>query len=198
MYTTFCNTTPLPFSCVRLPSPRQPKHRVTFCHRLCLRQKTDTQDQTHAEDRHGELIIAGGEKKKKKEEGNWRRWEKLYNSSVMLQPGLVVRLCKWEAPSSIAALDLFTMGMAYNGSSKLIKACGFCMWPCRWRRAWEKRSLQQLLCDYCFLFVIRVELLGLPWNCMISLCLSRETNCSQDMVRQISWERGRPINNSNI
>lgn len=29
------------------------------------RRETDTQDQTHAEDRHGELIIAGGEKKKR-------------------------------------------------------------------------------------------------------------------------------------
>lgn len=42
MYTTFCNATPLAFNCVRLPSPRQPKHRATFC--LCLRQKASAQD----------------------------------------------------------------------------------------------------------------------------------------------------------
>lgn len=33
------------------------------------RRETDTQDQTHAEDRHGELIIAGGEKNEKRRKG---------------------------------------------------------------------------------------------------------------------------------
>lgn len=162
MYTTFCNATPLAFNCVRLPSPRQPKHRATFCHRLRLRQKASARDWYPRPDAcRGSAWRTNHcrrRKKRKKEEGNWRRWEKLYNSSGMLQPGLVVRLCKWEAPSSIAALDLFTMGTAYNESSKLIEVCGFCMWPCRWRRAWEKRSLRQLLRGYRFSLAAHVEL----------------------------------------
>lgn len=44
----------------------------------------------------------------------------------MSQPGLVVRLCEWEAKSSIAVLDL-DYKRVYNEPSRFIKWSRFCM-----------------------------------------------------------------------